>query len=106
MVDPPSEQPPEWLAAVADPILGDLHLTPKIIAGEHIPDVLRGFGEQDSPTRRRLVIAVDDMALKHWLARKHKGPKKFAAANADLKRLEDDVSKLLAQWSKRSLGGT
>jgi hypothetical protein len=96
MIDLPSQQQPEWLAALGS----DLRLTPKIIAPEHIPDVLMAFGEQDPPTRRRIVIALDDMAVEYWLARKHKAPKKFAEADADLKRLENSVSKLLARWSK------
>jgi hypothetical protein len=95
MVDLPSDEPPGWLAG-----LGDLRLTPKIIAPEHILDVLKAFGEQDSPAKRRIVIALDEMAIKLWLARKHRGPRKFAAANADLKRLENDVSKLLRRWSQ------
>ena len=102
MVDQPSEQPPEWLAASRHPILGDLRLTPKIVAPEHIPDVLKAFGEQNPLARRRIVLALDEMAIKLWVARKHRAPKKFAAAKGDLKPLENDVSKLLARWSKAS----
>jgi hypothetical protein len=97
MVDLRSEEPPEWLAALG----GDLRLTPKILATENIRDVLKAFGEQDSAAQRRIVSALDEMAIKLWLARKHKaGPKKFAAANADLRRLENAASKLLALWLK------
>jgi len=93
MVDPLCEQQPEWLAALG------VRLTPKIIAPEHIRDVLKAFGEQDSAAKRRIVSALDEMAIKLWLARKHKaGPKKFAAANADLKRLENAAAKLRALW--------
>jgi hypothetical protein len=61
--------------------------------------VLKAFGEQDSAAKRRIVSALDEMAIKLWLARKHRaGPKKFAAANAELKRLENAASKLLAVW--------
>jgi hypothetical protein len=94
---------PEWLAALGDPILGDLRLSPnKILAPENIPEVLKAFGPQHPPARRRIVIALNEMAIELWLAGKHKAPKKFAAANPDLKRLENATRNLLALWSKAS----
>jgi hypothetical protein len=100
MVDVPSEQLPDWLAALRHPSLGDLHLTPKIIAPEHIPDVLKAFGEQSPSARRRIVLALDEMAIELWVARKHMPPKKFAAADDDLRSLESAVRKLRGRWSK------
>jgi hypothetical protein len=93
---------PEWLAALRDPILGDLRLSPCVAAPEHIPDVLKAFGEQHPPARRRIVVAIDEMAIKLWFARKHKAPKKFAVADADLKRLETAARNLLSLWSRGS----
>jgi hypothetical protein len=94
---------PEWLAALRDPILGDLRLSPeKILALEHIPDVLKAFGPQHPPAQRWIVIAIDQMAITLWLAGEHKAPKKFAAADADLERLENATRNLLALWSKAS----
>jgi hypothetical protein len=94
---------PEWLAALRDPILGDVRLSPnKILAPEHIPDVLKAFGPQHPPARRWIVNAIDQMAIKLWFASQHKAPKKFAAANADLKRLENATRNLLTLWAKAS----
>jgi hypothetical protein len=94
---------PEWLAALSDPMLGDLRLSPRnILASEHIPDVLNAFGLQPPSARRRIVIALDEMAIKLWLARTHKAPKKFADADADLARLENAVRNLSTLWSKAS----
>jgi hypothetical protein len=100
MANAPSKQQPEWLAALRDPILGDLILSPCIVASEHIAGVLKAFGRQRAPARRRIVIALDEMAIKLWLARKYKAPKKFAAANTDLKALEDAARKMRGLWRK------
>jgi hypothetical protein len=94
---------PKWLAALRDPVLGDLRLSPKeIVAPKHIPKVLKAFGRQHPPARRRIVIALDQMAIELWVAGKYKPPEKFATANADLKRLENATRNLRALWSKAS----
>jgi hypothetical protein len=96
----PNETAPEWLAALRDPILGDLRLSPEgVLAPEHIPGVLKAFGPQHPPARRRIVIAIDEMAINLWLARKHKAPKKFADADANLARLQNAARNLLTLWS-------
>jgi hypothetical protein len=59
---------PKWLAALRDPIKGDLELSSFIRAPEHIPNVLKAFGEQRPPDRRRIVVAVDHMVKSLRLA--------------------------------------
>jgi hypothetical protein len=93
---------PEWLAALRDPILGDLRLSPFIVAPEHIPDVLKAFGELHPPARRWIVIALDEMAIKLSFARKHKAPAKFALADDHLEKLESAATKLLSLWRETS----
>lgn len=93
----------EWLTALDDPILGKLRLSPReILASEHVPDVLKAFGQQHPPARRWIVIALDGMAIKLWFARTQKTPKKFADADADLARLENAVRNMITLWSKAS----
>jgi hypothetical protein len=101
MADVRNKEQPEWLAALRDPTLGELWLSP-FVAPEHLPDVLKAFGEQETSSRRRIVIALDEMATKLWFARKHKAPKKFSAAKRELKPLEDAADNLLALWLEAS----
>ena len=68
MADAPRNETPEWLAALRDPIKGDLKLSSFIRAPDHIPDVLKAFGKQLPPDRRRIVVAVDHMVKSLRLA--------------------------------------
>jgi hypothetical protein len=68
MADAPRKETPDWLAALRDPTLGDLKLSSFIRAPKHIPDVLKAFGEQRPPDRRRIVVAVDHMVKSLCLA--------------------------------------
>ncbi|SIN88776.1 hypothetical protein SAMN05443247_00473 [Bradyrhizobium erythrophlei] len=68
MIDQPNKEIPDWLAALRDPTLGDLKLSSFIRAPEHVPDVLKAFGEQRPADRRRIVVAVDHMVKSLRLA--------------------------------------
>ncbi|WP_439400335.1 hypothetical protein ACRQ5Q_43080 (plasmid) [Bradyrhizobium sp. PMVTL-01] len=68
MIDASRTNTPDWLAALRDPIKGDLKLSSFIRAPEHIPDVLKAFGEQLPPDRRRIVVALDHMVKNLRLA--------------------------------------
>ena len=73
---------PEWLAALRDPILGDVRLSPnKILAPEHIPDVLKAFRPQHPPSRRWIVNTIDQMAIKLCFSSHNKAPQIFSATN-------------------------
>jgi hypothetical protein len=87
MIDQPSKEIPDWLAALRDPILGDLKLSSFIRAPEHVPDALKAFGEQQAPDRRRIVAAFDRMATNLWFAREYKPTLSSKEANERLKRI-------------------
>lgn len=85
-----------------DPVLGDVRLSPCVAAPQHIPGVLRAFGDQHAPARRWIVVAIDEMAIKLWFARKGRAPKKFADADRDLERLESATRNSLSLWREAS----
>jgi hypothetical protein len=62
---------PAWLAALHCPICGDVKLSRAWKAADHIPEVVEGFGPRHPPARRWIVIKLDTMAGKYWLARSH-----------------------------------
>ncbi|HZV05859.1 MAG TPA: hypothetical protein VE999_12320 [Gemmataceae bacterium] len=103
MTDAPEDRSsPEWLVALRDPVLGDLRLSPFIVAPEHIPNVLKAFGQQHPPAQRWIVIALDEMAIKLSFARRNKAPKKFSSADDHLEKLESAAANFLALWRETS----
>ena len=89
----------DWLAALRHPTRGDLKLTPYIRAPEHIPVILKAFGPRSSCEVRRILLAVDDLAVKYIAAKKHR-PLKFAAADDLFASLEASMTKTLRLWEK------
>jgi hypothetical protein len=87
MADAPRNETPEWLAALRDPIKGDLKLSSFIRAPKHVPDVLKAFGEQLPPDRRRIVAAFDRMATNLWFAREYKPTLSSKEANERIERI-------------------
>lgn len=55
---------------------------------EHVHDVLQRFGPQRPSARRKIVQALDMMAIDYRVARSNKPPLKFALANPKLERFE------------------
>jgi hypothetical protein len=62
---------PDWLAALRCPICGDVKLSHAWVAADHIPKILKGFGQPHPPARRWIVAKLDTMAIHHWHARNH-----------------------------------
>jgi hypothetical protein len=62
---------PAWLAALHSLEGGDVKLSRAWRLPDQIPEVLKGFGSQHAPICRRIVIKLDTMAGKYWLARSH-----------------------------------
>src|SRR5438309_9569972 len=87
MIDQPNKEIPDWLAELRDPILGDLKLSSFVRAPEHIPDVLKAFGEQSSADRRRIVGALDLMAKTHALAREYEPTLSLTETRGRLNRI-------------------
>ncbi|MHC4049918.1 hypothetical protein [Bradyrhizobium sp. 25ACV] len=86
MVDDSTELP-DWLAALRDPIRGDLELSSFIRAPERIPKVLKAFGEPSPADRRRIVVALDHMAKTHALAREYEPTLSFTETRKRLSRI-------------------
>jgi hypothetical protein len=87
MADAPRKETSDWLAALRDPTLGDLKLSSFIRAPEHIPGVLKAFGERSSADRRRIVAALDLMAKTHALAREYEPTLSFTETRNRLSRI-------------------
>jgi hypothetical protein len=90
----------EWLAALRDPVLGELRLSPCIIAPKHVPDVLKAFGPREPPARRWIVGQLDEMSINYWVANKRKPPVAFTAASDLLDRLDTSIENTLALWKQ------
>jgi hypothetical protein len=87
MPDEPGKTIPDWLAALRDPISGDLKLSSFIRAPEHIPNVLKAFGEQCPADRRRIVSALDRMATNLWFGTEYKPTLSFKETIERLERI-------------------
>lgn len=92
--DQPAEMP-DWLAALRHPTQGDLKLSPYWRAPEQIPGILKAFGPRRRADHRLIVLALDDMAISIWGARKHKLPMKFEDAKKLLAPLETRIGEVL-----------
>jgi len=78
---------PDWLAALRDPIKGDLELSSFIRAPEHIPDILKAFGEPSPADRRRIAVALDLMVKTHALASEYEPTLSLTETRKRLSRL-------------------
>ncbi|TYO67073.1 hypothetical protein FXV83_07660 [Bradyrhizobium hipponense] len=87
MVDAPREEMSDWLAALRDPIGGDLKLSSFVRAPEHIPNVLSAVGEQQPSDRRRIVVALDRWATNLWFASEFKPSLSFTETRQRLERI-------------------
>lgn len=101
MADRPAKTP-DWLVALRHPTQGDLKLSPYVRAPDHIADVLIAFGPRLPADLRKIVLALDEMAIRYMPARKSK-PMKFAAADDLLAPLETSFAKSLKLWEQAGL---
>jgi|SRR6516165_8181281 hypothetical protein len=91
---------PEYVEVFSDPVLGDLWLSPCIVAPQHMLEVLEAFGVKISEglsdlevkevkeRRRQLIFAVEDVAIKFRVAEIAQPPMDFTAANKHLSGLK------------------
>jgi hypothetical protein len=69
---------------------------------EHVADVLKYFGVQRRSTLRKIVQALDMMAIEYRVALKNRPPK-FEEANPILERFENSLLKIKEQWLNKKL---
>ncbi|MCK1708587.1 MULTISPECIES: hypothetical protein [unclassified Bradyrhizobium] len=96
-----SKEVPEWLVKLRRSLgdASDIQLH-EIVAPEHIPVVLKAFGEQHPTDLERIVYSLDGMAATLNWARERRPPMKFASADAFLARLENGTVNLQSLWAK------
>jgi hypothetical protein len=78
-------------------VVGGVTLSP-YIKPENAPDiarVLKGFGPRSPPDIEQIILALDDMAMSIWGARKRKPPMKFEDAKKLLAPLEARIGEVL-----------